>query len=436
MTLQSSLLRTRPFSISPAVRALLPAGTWPGFYLDIIFCKCCLILAACLYVGAVGAQTPTLERLKEALLQERKPDLQAAQAIYESLLADPDWGAAAQLSLGRVQRWQNLHAQASANYLGVLANTTATTGMREEATLGLAQIDALEMRLHEADQRLTAIPNSSRVANQVRELRARLAATHPTRIGGSYGQVHNKGGQTDNSWQLKLTHQMDMRNAVALSYSRNSLQQRGTQPDAALDFVKEQVQATWRYQIPLSAAYSVEAINRQLNLGSSETSLRVQGSWPIAKDWRASTGFQSVHNANDTSASGFAGVSTKITKNWQAAGNLYAEEAAGGTLYSWMLNATWEQGPWLGQWFVSRTLDSPGVNHTLVVRQRLSAGPTWRAELRRDRDGNTAIIGIDIPWGKHVTSASFQSSPLANQRSVGFDYAWPNGLAKAPLSSP
>lgn len=394
------------------------------------------MLAFFICVGSVGAQTPTLERLKEALILERKPDLPAAQVIYESLLMDSDWGAAAQLSLARVQRWQYFHAQGQTNYLGVLANPQATTGMREEAILGLAQIDTLELRLQEADQRLAIIPQGSAVFNQARELRSRLTATHPTRIGGNYGQVHNKGGSTDASWQLKLTHQLDMRNAIELSYSRNSLQQRGSQPDAMLDFVKAQAQAKWRYQIPLGAAYSVEATNRMLSLGASETSLRMQGSWPIAKDWRASAGFQRVNNADASNSSGFAGVGTNITKNWQVAGNLYAAEASGGMLYSWMLNTTWEHGPWLGQWFVSRTLDAPKVNHTFVVRQRVSGGPTWRAELRRDQVGNTAIIGLDIPWGKHVTSASVQSSPFANQWSVGFDYAWPNGLVQVPLSEP
>jgi hypothetical protein len=426
----------RAFSILPASCLLLPAGMRPHFHSAIISWKYCLMLAFCICVGSVSAQTLTLERLKEALILERKPDLQAAQLIYESLLMDPDWGAAARLSLARVQRWQYLHPQAKTNYLGVLANTKATTGMREEAILGLAQIDTLELRLQEADQRLAIIPASSTVSDQARELRSRLTATHPTRIGGNYGQVHNKGGSTDNGWQLKLTHQLDMRNAFALSYSRNSLQQRGSQPDAMLDFVKEQAQATWRYQIPLDVAYSVEATNRMLSLGTSETSLRMQGSWPIAKDWRANAGFQRVNNSDASNSSGFAGVGASITKNWQLAGNVYAAEASGGILYSWMFNTSWEQGPWLGQWFVSRTLDAPKVNHTFVVRQRVSGGPTWRTELRRDQHGNTAIIGLDIPWGKHVTSASVQSSPFANQWSVGFDYAWPNGLAKVPLSAP
>ncbi len=376
------------------------------------------------------AQTPALDQLKEALVQERKPNLPSAQAIYESLLTDPDWGTAARLSLARVQRWQNLNEQAMANYVGVLASAQATPGMRDEANLGLSHIDALELRLQQALQKLNEIALTSPIADQARELRARVSNTYPTRVGASYGQVHNKGGPTDASWQLKLTHQLDSRNNVALTYSSNSLQQRATQPDAPLDFVKGQLQANWRYGIPGGASYSLEINRRELNLGSNESSLRAQANWPISKAWRASAGLQNVTATGSSSASGFAGLSTSLNKQWQLGGNLYAGETATGTLYSWMVNTTYESGPWLAQWFISRSLDTSPVNHALVLRQRLSSGPTWRAELRRDRNGNTAIVGLDIPWGQHGTSTSFQSSPFANQWSVGFDYAVPNGLPK------
>jgi hypothetical protein len=389
-----------------------------------------------LHLGWAQAQTPTLERLKEALALERKTDLVGAQSIYQSLLTDADWAAAAQLSLARVQRWQSLHAQAITNYAAVLASPQATAGMRDEASLGLAHIDALEYRLPQAAKRLDSIPLQSAIANQVQDLRERLAATHPTRIGANYGQVHNKGGSTDNSWQLKLTHQIDMKNAMALSYSRNSLQQRTTQPDAALDFVKGQWQAAWRYQVPLGVAYSVEATHRQLSLGSSESNLRFQGSWPIAKDWRASASISQLSAAGTDNTSASAGLSTKISKDWQLGANIYAAEATTGPLYSWMVNTTWEQGPWLAQWFVSRTLDDSPVTNVLVLRQRLSSGPTWRAEIKHDRNGNTAILGLDIPWGRHVTSASIQTSPFATQWSAGFDYAWPNGLEKTSRRAP
>jgi hypothetical protein len=215
-----------------------------------------------------------------------------------------------------------------------------------------------------------------------------------------------------------------------LTYSSNTLQQRATQPDASLDFVKGQLQANWRYGIPGGAGYSLEITRRELNLGSNETSLRAQGNWPLSKTWRAAAGLQTVNAGAGSSASGFAGLSTSLNKQWQLGGNLYAGETATGTLYSWMVNTTYENGPWLGQWFVSRSLDNSPVNHAFVIRQRLSSGPTWRAELRRDRNGNTAIVGLDIPWGQHGTSASLQSSPFANQWSVGFDYAVPNGLSK------
>jgi hypothetical protein len=376
------------------------------------------------------AQTPALDQLKEALMQERKPNLPGAQAIYQSLLTDPDWGTAARLSLARVQRWQNLNEQAIANYTGVLASAQATPGMRDEAILGLSHIDAQELRLQQAFQRLNDISPTSPIAEQARELRARVSNTYPTRIGASYGQVHNKGGPTDASWQLKLTHQLDSRNSVALTYSSNSLQQRATQPDAPLDFVKGQLQANWRYGIPGGAGYSLEMTRRELSLGSNETSLRAQGNWPLSKTWRASAGLQTVDAGGGSSASGFAGLSTSLNKQWQLGGTLYAGETATGTVFSWMVNTTYENGPWLGQWFVSRSLDNSPVNHAFVIRQRLSSGPTWRAELRRDRNGNTAIVGLDIPWGQHGTSASFQSSPFANQWSVGFDYAVPNGLPK------
>jgi hypothetical protein len=145
-------------------------------------------LVVCLSQPAF-AQTPALDQLKEALVQERKPNLPGAQAIYQRLLTDPDWGTAARLSLARVQRWQNLNEQAIANYTGVLASAQATPGMRDEANLGLSHIDAQEMRLQQAFQRLNEIAPTSPIADQARELRARVSNTHPTRIGASYGQV-------------------------------------------------------------------------------------------------------------------------------------------------------------------------------------------------------------------------------------------------------
>jgi hypothetical protein len=390
---------------------------------------CGMVMVLCLH-QPVQAQTPAIDQLKEALNQERSQNLPGAEVIYQRLLTDPDWGTAARLSLARVQRWQNENAAAITNYTGVLSSPQATQGMRDEANLGLSQIDAQEMRLAPAFERLNAIASTSPVADQVRELRARITNTHATRIGASYGQVHNKGGTTDASWQLKLTHQLDARNILALAYASNTLQQRATQPDAPLDFIKSQLQATWRYGIAGGAAYSLEFTRRELNLRSSETSLRGQGNWPIAKDWRATAGLQTVNAQKNNTWSGFAGLSTSIHRQWQLGGNLYAGETQTGTLYSWMLNTTYENGAWLAQWFVSRSLDNSPVNHALVVRQRLSAGPTWRAELRRDSNGNTAILGIDIPWGQHGISSAFQSNPFANQWSLGFDYAVPNGLPK------
>lgn len=391
----------------------------------------CTVMALALILPEHAlAQTPALDQLKEALAQERKPNLPAAQAIYQSLLADPDWGAAARLSLARVQRWQNMNEQAASNYAGVLASEKATPDMRDEAILGLSHIDAQELRLPQAFQRLNEIAPNSPIADQARELRARVLNTYPTRIGANYGQVHNKGGPTDASWQVRLNHQLDSRNVLALTYSSNSLQQRATQPDAALDFVKGQLQANWRYEMLGGAGYSLELTRRELNLGSTETSLRAQSNWPISKSWRAAAGLQNVIASGDNSTSGFAGLSTSLNKRWQLGGNLYAGEASNGTLYSWMMNTTYENGPWLAQWFISRSLDSSPVNHALVVRQRLSSGPTWRVELRRDRNGNTAIVGLDIPWSQHGISTSFQSSPFAKQWSVGFDYAVPNGLPK------
>ena len=254
------------------------------------------------------AQTPALDQLKEAVAQERKANLPGAQAIYQTLLDDGDWGIAARLSLARVQRWQNLNEQAISNYTVVLASAQATPGMRDEANLGLSHIDAQELRLQQAFQRLKDITPNSPIADQVRELRARVSNTYPTRVGASYGQVHNKGGPTDASWQLKLTHQLDSRNIVALTYSSNSLQQRATQPDAPLDFVKGQLQANWRYGVPGGAGYSLDLTHRELSLGSNETSLRAQGSWPISKTWRTAAGLQTVNASGGSSASGFAGL--------------------------------------------------------------------------------------------------------------------------------
>jgi hypothetical protein len=396
--------------------------------------KLLLVFLASATLQCALAQTPTLERLKEALRLEQTSDLAGAQAIYQTLLKDPDWAAAAHLSLARVLRWQGQHVQAMSYYQAVLVHTQATAGMREEATLGLAQIDALELRLSAAQDRLNSIASTSRLANQVQELAARINSTHPTRLGGSYGSVQNKGSSTDASWQLQLTHQLDMRNTLSVSYSRNSLQQRAVQPNAALDFIKGQTVLAWRYQEPLGAAYAFEATTRQLSLGSSETSFRAQGSWPLhigaSANWRGSAGLQQIQTNIRTDANGFAALSTSLNKQWQLGGTVFAAETATGASYSWMLNTTWEQGPWLAQWFVSRTLDASPVGHTVVLRQRLTSGPTWRAELRHDRNGNTAILGLDIPWGRHNTSTSFQSSPFSTQWSVGFDYALPNGLEK------
>lgn len=396
--------------------------------------KLFLVSAICASLQCALAQTPTLERLKEALRLEQASDLPAAQTIYQGLLNDPDWAAAATLSLARVLRWQGQHTSAMAYYQQVLIHGQATSGMREEATLGLAQIDALELRLTAAQDRLSSIAPGSPVAQQIRELAARIHATYPTRLGGSYGSIRNKGSSTDESWQLQLTHQLDMRNTMSVSHSRNSLQQRAIQPNTTLDFIKGQTQLTWRYQEPLGVVYAFEASTRRLNLGSSETSFRAQGSWPLrigaSANWRGSAGLQQIQTNIRTDANGFAALSTSLNKQWQLGGTVFAAETAAGASYSWMLNTTWEQGPWLAQWFVSRTLDASPVGHTVVLRQRLTSGPTWRAELRHDRNGNTAILGLDIPWGRHNTSTSFQTSPAATQWAVGFDYALPNGLEK------
>lgn len=409
------------------VRLFVPA-LWHGAMLASVFVS--------LRPGLAHAQTPTLELLKEALTLERKPDLPAAEAIYSGLVNDPDWAAAARLSLARVQRWQSLHKSAVGHYQAVLTHPKATQGMKDEANVGLAQIDALEMRLAQSMQRLDSVNHDSPIKDQANKLRGEVLATHPTRIGASFGQVHNKGGSTDSSWQLRMTHQIDMRNVISLGYASNSLQQRSTQPDAALDFVKGQWQASWRYKVPLGVGYSLEATHRQLNLGSDETSLRAQASWPISKDWSASAALQNVKASGLNTTSGSVGLSTKVHNNVQLGGTLFAGETNTGTLYSWMFNTTWEQGPWLAQWFVSRSLDSSPVSNALILRQRLSSGPTWRAELKRDRNGNTAFLGIDFPWDKHVASIAVQSSPSATQWTTAFDYAWPNGLEKASARKP
>jgi hypothetical protein len=137
-----------------------------------------------------------------------------------------------------------------------------------------------------------------------------------------------------------------------------------------------------------------------------------------------------VKAAGISTTNGAVGLNTKVSSSVQLGGTLFAGETNTGTLYSWMLNTTWEQGPWLAQWFVSRSLDSSPVSNALILRQRLSSGPTWRAELKRDRNGTTAFLGIDVPWDKHVTSMSIQNSPSATQWTTAFDYAWPNGLEK------
>lgn len=396
---------------------------------------CFAALAFTLVAGA-QAQTPTLERLKEALALERQPDLPAAQKIYQTLVNDADWAAAARLSLGRVQRWQFLHAEATANYEAVLIHPQATAGMKDEANLGLAQILALEMQLAQAQARLSQISSTSPISGQAVKLRGELLATHPTRLSASYGQVHNKGGTTDSSWQLRMTHQLDMRNSIAMAYSSNSLQQRSTQPDAALDFVKGQLQGTWRHRVPLGASYGLDVTHRRLNLGTDETSLRGQLAWPITKDWGASASLQRVSGAGANTTSGSFGVSTKVSRNAQFGATLFAGETPTGTLYSWMFNTTWEQGPWLAQWFIARSLDSSPVSNTVVLRQRMSAGPTWRAEFKNDRNGNSAFLGLDVPWGHHVVSTAVNRYPNATQWTTGFDYAWPNGLGQQNATKP
>jgi hypothetical protein len=390
----------------------------------------CLAVASFMLFGTAYSQTPTLDRLKEALALERSSDLVAAQAIYSDLINDPDWAAAALLSLGRVQRWQSLHDKAVANYEAVLRHPQATQGMKDEANVGLAQIDALEMRLAQAQERLNAVGPTSPVYAQANQLRTTVLKTHPTRIAANYGQVHNKGGSTDSSWQLRLTHQLDMRNTASLGYASNSLQQRSTQPDAALDFVKGQWSAAWRHKVPQGPSYNLELTHRSLNLGSHETSLRAQMAWSISSAWGATAALQRDKGALSGSTSGSLGINTKASKSVQVGATLFAGETAAGTLYSWMLNSTWEQGPWLAQWFVARSLDNSPVSNTLVVRQRLSSGPSWRAEVKNDKNGNSAFFGLDVPWGQHMVTTSVNRYPAASQWTVGFDYAWPNGVPK------
>ncbi len=387
-------------------------------------------------MSSVQAQTPTLERLKEALALERQSDLPAAEGIYRSLVNDPDWAAAARLSLARVQRWQSIHAEAVANYEAVLNHPQATAGMRDEANVGLAQIDALEMRLVQALRRLDRIASTSSISEQINQIRAKVIATTPTRLGASYGEIHNKDGSTDSSWQLRLTHQLDMRNTIAGAYSSNSLQQRSTQPDAALDFVKGQWLATWSHRVPLGPSYKLDLTHRRLNVGSQEISLRAQAAWPLGKSWGGTVSFQRDVGAASSTSSGSLGISTKASQNTQIGATVFAGETPTGTLYSWMLNSTWERGPWLAQWFIARSLDHSPVSNTIVMRERLSSGPTWRVEIKKDRNGNSAFLGLDVPWGPHVVSASVNRYPAATQWTTGFDYAWPNRLAKANTAQP
>jgi hypothetical protein len=393
-----------------------------------LVCQFALVHTLFADFGVAQAQTPTLDKLKDALAQERLANLPGAQAIYQALVNDSEWGVAAHLGLARVQRWQNLHELAISNYEVVLSSPQASQGMRDEANLGLSQIDAQEFRLKQAWDRLNVIGPNSPIADQVREMQARVESSHPTRFGANYGRVLSKGGSADTSWQIKVTHQLDFRNSLGLSYSSNSLQQRAITPDATLDFVKGQLQGSWRYGSAGGVTYSLELSLRQLKLGSREHSVRGQGNWPINKQWRANAGLQTVGVSGASSASGFAGLSTAVNKQLQLGGNVYAGETPGGTLYSGMANATYENGPWLAQYFVSRSRDTSSVNHTVILRQRLSSGVSWRTELRNERSGNTAIFGLDIPWGRHSASTSFQTSPGIRQWGLGFDYAVPNGL--------
>jgi hypothetical protein len=397
---------------------------------------CTVTALLCCLPGLAAAQTPTLDSLKEALTLERKPDLPAAQVIYQSLVADPDWGAAARLSLARLQRWQYQHKDAEANYLLVLLHPQATAGMKDEANIGLAHIYKADMRLREAQLQLAAVPPQSAIYAQVEKLREEVAATTPTRIGGSFGQTRGTGGTNDASWQLKLTHQIDMKNVVSVGYAANSLQQRSTQPDAALDFVKGQLQASWRRQVPLGSAYGLEVVHRQLNLGSNETSVRAQGSWPLSKDVRLSAAVQHVDAAASKTWNGSLGVSTRLTPHLALGTTLFAAESNPSTLYSWMVNTTWEQGPWLGQWFVSRSLDDSPVANTLILRQRLQSGHAWRAQFKRDRNGNSSFFGLDIPWGKQWVSTAWTTYPGVRQWTAGFDAGLPNGVSPAATASP
>jgi hypothetical protein len=383
-----------------------------------------------------AAQTPTLDSLREGLALERKSDLPGAQAVYQRLLDDPDWGAAARLSLSRVQRWQYLHTEAEANYLAVLRHPQANAGMKDEANVGLAQIYKAEMRLREAQRQLLAVSDQSAIASQVKQLQAEIEAISQTRLGGSYGQIRGSSGTKDASWQLKLTHQIDMRNTVSLGYASNSLQQRAAQPDASLDFVKGQWQASWRRQVPLGPGVGLELVHRQLNLSANETSLRAQASWPLTSRIGVSAAVQGVQAMNALAWNGSLGISNRLTSGLQLGATVFAAESNPGTLYSWMLNTTWEQGPWLAQWFVSRSLDDSPVANTLVVRQRLQSGHSWRAQLKRDRNGTSSFVGLDIPLGKHWLSTSLTHYPNARQWTAGFDSGLPNGLSRPEQASP
>lgn len=378
--------------------------------------------------SSIFAQTPSLDRLNEALAYEKKSELRSAQDVYQSLLSDSTWGAVAQLGLARVLRWQYQHDVALIHYEAVLAHPLATQGMRDEAHLGIAQIDAADMRLAVALQRLGKIDDKSAVSSQVKQLQEQIFAQNPTRISASYGQVRGKGGPVDDSLRLAISHRLNLRQSISLSHANNSLVQRSTNPNTALDFVKSQTQAIWRYQVPLGVAYGAQATIRQLSLGGSEASLRWDGSWPLRPSWRANASAEVLRSSANIYANGSLGLSTKVHKNWQLGATLYSAETTQGHTNSWMANATYESGPLLAQWFVSRTVGTPQVVQTLVLRQRLGAGPTWRTELKHDSNGNTLMFGLNIPWGKHMSSASVQTSPFAKQWSAGFEYAWPNGL--------
>jgi hypothetical protein len=378
------------------------------------------LLALALFIPASQAESLSgVAGIERALGRERAGELAAAQAMYLQMKADPDFGVHATLGHGRVSRWLNQFDVSRLSYEAVLASPQATSGMREEALLGLAQMARQDYRLPEAKAYLDRIPASSPLQAQRLQEEALLQNTYRLRTAIEYGRVQSKLAAGDSeSWAVSGSYHINARQTLQAGYAHNVLQTRSVQG-------QESPSLTFK-----GPAAEVRATASSGSGQPDEQRLRVAGSTQISQNWRASLGAQYARSTPFDSLSGFAGASVTPAKGWSLGGNWYRELSNGTSSDAWMINNSYETGGWLLQWFVSGSEKNPVLANALVVRKVLDAGPVLRGEVRSDPGGAGNAFGLVLEWpfGPHRAAGIYQETSSTRRQAISYTHAWPTGV--------